>query len=95
MPPRKQGDYGYLLHIIRSMKRTGKAACILPHGVLFRGNAEAAIRDELDRISHALTGRIRELAERYETPMPRMMGRVAELESTVNGHLEKMGFAWD
>lgn len=46
-PPTKQGDYAYLLHIIRSMKSTGKAACILPHGVLFRGNAEATIRKEL------------------------------------------------
>jgi type I restriction enzyme M protein len=48
-PPKKQGDYAYLLHIIRSMKSTGKAACILPHGVLFRGNAEAAIRRQLVR----------------------------------------------
>ncbi len=48
-PPAKQGDYAYLLHIIRSMKSTGKAACILPHGVLFRGNAEAVIRKELVR----------------------------------------------
>lgn len=46
-PPAKQGDYAYLLHIIRSMKSTGKAACILPHGVLFRGNAEAVIRKQL------------------------------------------------
>ncbi|HRH92599.1 MAG TPA: N-6 DNA methylase, partial [Agitococcus sp.] len=42
-----QGDYAYLLHIIRSMKHNGKAACILPHGVLFRGNAEAVIRTQL------------------------------------------------
>ncbi len=48
-PPNKQGDYAYLLHIIRSMKSTGKAACILPHGVLFRGNAEAVIRKKLVR----------------------------------------------
>lgn len=48
-PPKKQGDYAYLLHIIRSMKSTGKAACILPHGVLFRGNAEAGIRQQLVR----------------------------------------------
>ncbi|HEV7566474.1 MAG TPA: N-6 DNA methylase [Microbacteriaceae bacterium] len=49
-PPAKQGDYAYLLHIIRSMKgRAGKAACILPHGVLFRGNAEARIRQQLVR----------------------------------------------
>ena len=48
-PPAKQGDYAYLLHIVRSMKSTGKAACILPHGVLFRGNAEATIRQQLVR----------------------------------------------
>lgn len=46
-PPAKQGDYAFLMHIIRSMKSTGKAACILPHGVLFRGNAEAVIRKQL------------------------------------------------
>jgi type I restriction enzyme M protein len=49
VPPAKQGDYAYLLHIIRSMKATGKAGCILPHGVLFRGNAEAVIREKLVR----------------------------------------------
>jgi type I restriction enzyme M protein len=48
-PPTKQGDYAYLLHIIRSMKSTAKGACILPHGVLFRGNAEAVIRQQLVR----------------------------------------------
>jgi type I restriction enzyme M protein len=47
VPPAKQGDYAYLLHIIRSMKSTGKGACILPHGVLFRGSAEAVIRRQL------------------------------------------------
>ena len=46
-PPDKQGDYAYLLHIVRSLKSTGKGACILPHGVLFRGNAEAEIRKNL------------------------------------------------
>jgi type I restriction enzyme M protein len=48
-PPAKQGDYAYLLHIVRSLKSTGRGACILPHGVLFRGNAEAAIRRALTR----------------------------------------------
>ena len=48
-PPGKQGDYAYLLHIVRSLKSTGKGACILPHGVLFRGNAEAGIRRKLVR----------------------------------------------
>lgn len=49
IPPERQGDYAYLLHIIRSLKKTGKGACILPHGVLFRGNAEATIRRALIR----------------------------------------------
>lgn len=48
-PPAKQGDYAYLLHIVRSLKSTGKGAVILPHGVLFRGNAEAVIRKQLVR----------------------------------------------
>ncbi|WP_298352834.1 type I restriction-modification system subunit M [Runella sp.] len=47
VPPDKNGDYAFLLHIIKSLKSTGKAACILPHGVLFRGNAEAEIRKNL------------------------------------------------
>ncbi len=46
-PPDKQGDYAYLLHILRSLKSTGKGTCILPHGVLFRGGAEGAIRQNL------------------------------------------------
>lgn len=44
IPPDKNGDYAFLLHIISSLKSTGKGAVILPHGVLFRGNAEAEIR---------------------------------------------------
>ncbi len=44
IPPEKNGDYAFLLHIIASLKSTGKGAVILPHGVLFRGNAEADIR---------------------------------------------------
>lgn len=46
-PPEKNGDYAFLLHIIKSLKSTGKGAVILPHGVLFRGNAEADIRRKL------------------------------------------------
>lgn len=49
VPPDKNGDYAYLLHIVRSLKSHGKGACILPHGVLFRGNAEATIREALIR----------------------------------------------
>jgi type I restriction enzyme M protein len=48
-PPDKNGDYAFLLHILKSLKSTGKAAVILPHGVLFRGNAEATIRRALVR----------------------------------------------
>lgn len=49
IPPAKNGDYAFLLHIIRSLKSKGKGACILPHGVLFRGNAEAKIRRNIIR----------------------------------------------
>lgn len=50
LPPEKMGDYAFLQHIIASMKtRTGRAACIMPHGVLFRGNAEEAIREKIVR----------------------------------------------
>jgi type I restriction enzyme M protein len=47
VPPPKNGDFAFLLHIVASLKSTGKGACILPHGVLFRGNAEADIRRQL------------------------------------------------
>ncbi len=54
----------------------------------------AAIQGEMDRVSQRLTGRVKELAERYESPMPQMTARVAELEEKVNRHLERMGFSW-
>jgi type I restriction enzyme M protein len=48
LPPAKCGDYAFLLHLISSMKADeGRGACILPHGVLFRGNAEYDIRKEI------------------------------------------------
>ncbi|MBW6480791.1 MAG: type I restriction-modification system subunit M [Bacteroidales bacterium] len=49
IPPAKNGDYAFLLHLIRSLKSKGKGAIILPHGVLFRGNAEAEIRKNIIR----------------------------------------------
>ena len=49
IPPAKNGDYAFLLHMVRSLKSKGKGAIILPHGVLFRGNAEAEIRQNLIR----------------------------------------------
>ncbi len=47
IPPAKNGDYAFLLHLIKSLKSRGKGAIILPHGVLFRGNREADIRRNL------------------------------------------------
>jgi type I restriction enzyme M protein len=47
VPPEKNGDYAFLLHIIASLKSTGKGAIILPHGVLFRGGAEGDIRKNI------------------------------------------------
>ena len=58
------------------------------------GTLDTAIHSEMDRLSQQLTQRVRELAERYETPMPQMVSRAAELEAKVNQHLERMGFSW-
>jgi type I restriction enzyme M protein len=49
IPPAKNGDFAFVLHILASLKSTGKAAVNLPHGVLFRGHAEADIRREIVR----------------------------------------------
>ncbi|MCZ8088703.1 MAG: N-6 DNA methylase [Rhodobacteraceae bacterium] len=46
-PPAKNGDFAFLLHILASMKATGSGAVILPHGVLFRGNSEAKLREKI------------------------------------------------
>ncbi len=49
VPPAKNGDYAFLLHILKTLKSTGKGAVILPHGVLFRGGAEGGIRKNIVR----------------------------------------------
>jgi len=49
MPPEKNGDFAFLLHLLASMKSTGSGAVILPHGVLFRGNKEATLREKILR----------------------------------------------
>jgi type I restriction enzyme M protein len=54
----------------------------------------ADVQSELDRVSQALTGRVRQLAERYATPLPALSSEVEELEKKVAGHLKKMGAAW-
>ena len=55
---------------------------------------DAAIRGEVDRISQELTQRVKELGDRYENSLPEMVGLVAEIESKVSRHLERMGFSW-
>jgi len=55
---------------------------------------ETKIKTEMDAISHRLTERIKELAERYETPMPKLTNDVADLTNKVEEHLKKMGYAW-
>ncbi len=54
----------------------------------------AAVQSELERVSQTLTGRIRELAERYATPLPQLTDEVAMLAARVEGHLAKMGVSW-
>lgn len=51
----------------------------------------AAVQGELDRVSQTLTGRIRQLAERYATPLPQLTDGVAALAARVDVHLQKMG----
>lgn len=47
VPPKKNGDFAFLLHLLKSLKARGKACIVLPLGVLFRGNAEGAIRRKI------------------------------------------------
>jgi type I restriction enzyme M protein len=54
----------------------------------------AAMQGELDRVSQTLTGRIRQLAERYATPLPQLADEVEALAARVDGHLKKMGAVW-
>ena len=55
----------------------------------------ASVQGELDRVSQSLTGRIRQLAERYATPLPRLAGEVETLTARVDQHLRTMGFIWN
>jgi len=57
-------------------------------------NITAAVQGELDRVSQTLTGRIRQLAERYATPLPQLTDEVATLAARVDGHLKRMGAVW-
>ncbi|MEE9304204.1 MAG: hypothetical protein V3U84_10525, partial [Thiotrichaceae bacterium] len=55
---------------------------------------DKAVHGEMNRINQALTVRVKELAERYETPLPKQSENVVVLEAKVNTHLEAMGFVW-
>ena len=52
----------------------------------------ASVQSELSRVSQALTGRIKQLADRYAIPLPQLIQNVESLSSRVNEHLAKMGF---
>jgi type I restriction enzyme M protein len=41
-----------------------------------------------------LTGRIRQLAERYAAPLPTLVDELAGLSAKVDAHLKKMGAIW-
>jgi type I restriction enzyme M protein len=55
---------------------------------------ENDVQTEMQRISQRLTGRIKELAERYENPLPSLDKEAGELEKKIHAHLTKMGFVW-
>ncbi len=58
------------------------------------GSIERSVKTEMQRISQRLAQRIKELADRYEMPLPKQTTQLAELEAKVNVHLHKMGFEW-
>lgn len=53
-----------------------------------------AVQDELDRVSQTLSGRLRQLAHRYDRPLPKLTDDVASLAARVDGHLRNMGAVW-
>jgi len=63
-------------------------------GKKWMAEMEKRISTEMDNISHRLTQRIKELAERYETPLPQLNNNVDELTAKVESHLRKMNFKW-
>ena len=58
LPPKSKADYAFVLHGLHHLKDGGTAVFILPHGVLFRGQGEAAIRKKLveDNLLDAVIG---------------------------------------
>lgn len=58
------------------------------------GTLAAAVQGELNRVSQTLTGRIRQLVERYARTLPQLIDDVATLTSRVEENLIKMGAVW-
>ena len=56
---------------------------------------QVRVQGELDRVSQSLTARIKQLAERYDTPIPQLVAEVETLAARVDEHLKKMGFVWN
>jgi type I restriction enzyme M protein len=55
----------------------------------------ADVQSELNRVSQALTGRVKQLADRYATPLPKLNNELEALSARVGGHLKKMGATWN
>jgi type I restriction enzyme M protein len=55
---------------------------------------DSAIQLEIESISHELSARVKQLAERYENPLPQISDMMVKLEAKVDCHLERMGFSW-
>lgn len=54
----------------------------------------AEVDSELDGVSQTLTGRLREVAARYATPLPTLLDEVGSLAARVDEHLMMMGASW-
>jgi type I restriction enzyme M protein len=54
-----------------------------------------SVQSELDRVSQALAGRVRQLAVRYAAPLPQLTAEVETLAARVEEHLKKMRAVWN
>jgi hypothetical protein len=76
----------------RHLSRAARSASLFVANIVV--DTGTAVHGELNRVSQALTGRVKELAERYGRTMPELAQQVDDLEARVARHLAKMGFAW-
>jgi len=59
------------------------------------GHLSERVEGELERVSQSLTSRVRELAERYSVPLPKLSAEAAALAARVEAHLKTMGATWE